>query len=50
LMLAAEAPIAAVAAVGAAAFVGVGAMLFSLQRRALDPLRRASPRFPTPNR
>ena len=49
LMLAAEAPIAAVAAVGAAAFVGVGAMLFSLQRRALDPLRRAAPRFPTSN-
>ena len=41
------APTVAVAA-GAVAFLVVWAVLFSLQRRALDPLRRTTPRFPTP--
>ena len=30
------------------AFLVVWAALFLLQRRALDPLRRTTPRFPTP--
>jgi hypothetical protein len=34
--------------VGAVAFLVVWAALFWLQRRALDPLRRTTPRFPTP--
>jgi hypothetical protein len=33
---------------GAVAFLVVWAVLFLLQRRALDPLRRTTPRFPTP--
>jgi hypothetical protein len=33
---------------GAVAFLVVWAALFLLQRRALDPLRRTTPRFPTP--
>jgi hypothetical protein len=39
-------PVAVVAA--ASAFLVVWAALFRLQRRALDPLRRTTPRFPTP--
>jgi hypothetical protein len=50
LMLAVEAPAAVVAAVGAAAFVTMEAILFSLQRRAIDRLRHSAPRFPTPNK
>jgi hypothetical protein len=36
-------------AAGALAFLVVWAVLFSLQRRALDPGRRTTPRFPTPS-
>jgi hypothetical protein len=32
----------------AVAFLVVWAALFLLQRRTLDPLRRPTPRFPTP--
>jgi hypothetical protein len=39
-------PVAVVA--GAVAFLVVWAALFLLQRRTLDPLRRPTPRFPTP--
>ena len=39
-------PVAVVA--GAVAFLVVWGALFLLQRRALDPLRRSTPRFPTP--
>jgi hypothetical protein len=35
-------------AAGAVAFLVVWAVLFLLQRRALDPRRRTTPRFPTP--
>jgi hypothetical protein len=37
-----------VAVVAGAVFLVVWAALFLLQRRALDPLRRTTPRFPTP--
>src|ERR671912_552540 len=45
---AAEAATTVAVAAGAVAFLVVWAVLFSLQRRALDPLRRTTPRFPTP--
>jgi hypothetical protein len=45
---AAEAATTVAVAVGAGAFLVVWAALFSQQRRALDPLRRTAPRFPTP--
>ena len=45
---AAEGAAAVAVAAGAVAFLVVWAVLFSLQRRALDPLRRTTPRFPTP--
>jgi hypothetical protein len=43
-----EATTAVAVVVGAVAFGVVWAVLFLLQRRALDPLRRTTPRFPTP--
>jgi len=49
LMQKAEAPIAATTAAGAVAFLAVWGTLFSLQRRALDPIRRTTPRFPSPS-
>ena len=45
---AAEAATTVAVVAGAVAFLVVWAGLFLLQRRALDPLRRATPRFPTP--
>jgi hypothetical protein len=45
---AAEAATPVAVAAGAAAFLVVWGALFLLQRRALDPLRRSTPRFPTP--
>ena len=45
---AAEAATAVAVVAGAVAFLVVWAALFLLQRRALDPLRRTTPRFPTP--
>jgi hypothetical protein len=45
---AAEAATTAAVAAGAVAFLVVWAALFLLQRRALDPERRTTPRFPTP--
>jgi hypothetical protein len=45
---AAEAATTVAVAVGALAFLVVWAALFLLQRRALDPRRRTTPRFPTP--
>jgi hypothetical protein len=45
---AAEAVTTAAVAAGAVAFLVVWAALFVLQRRALDPERRTTPRFPTP--
>jgi hypothetical protein len=44
----AEAATAVAVVAGAVAFLVVWAALFLLQRRALDPLRRTTPRFPTP--
>ena len=43
-----EAGTAVAVVAGAVAFAIVWAALFLLQRRALDPLRRTTPRFPTP--
>jgi hypothetical protein len=43
-----EAATAVAVVMGAVAFGIVWAVLFLLQRRALDPLRRTTPRFPTP--
>jgi hypothetical protein len=45
---AAEAATTVAVVAGAVAFGVVWAVLFLLQRRALDPLRRTTPRFPTP--
>jgi hypothetical protein len=45
---AAEAATTVAVAAGAVAFLVVWAALFSQQRRALDPRRRITPRFPTP--
>ena len=45
---AAEAATTVAVVAGAVVFLVVWAALFSLQRRALDPLRRTTPRFPTP--
>jgi Na+/proline symporter len=45
---AAEAATTAAVVAGAVAFLVVWAALFRLQRRTLDPLRRTTPRFPTP--
>jgi hypothetical protein len=45
---AAEAATTVAVAVGALAFLVVWVALFSMQRRALDPRRRTTPRFPTP--
>jgi hypothetical protein len=45
---AAEAATTLAVAAGAVAFLAVSAALFLLQRRALNPLRRTTPRFPTP--
>jgi hypothetical protein len=45
---AAEAATTVVVVAGAVAFLIVWAALFLLRRRALDPLRRTTPRFPTP--
>jgi hypothetical protein len=45
---AAEAAATVAVVAGAVAFLVVWAVLFLLQRRALDPLRRTTPRFPTP--
>jgi hypothetical protein len=45
---AAEAATTVAVVAGAVAFLIVWAALFLLQRRALDPLRRSTPRFPTP--
>jgi hypothetical protein len=45
---AAEAATTVAVAAGALAFLVVWAALFLLQRHALDPLRRTTPRFPTP--
>jgi hypothetical protein len=45
---AAEAATTVAVAAGALAFLVEWAALFLLQRRALDPLRRTTPRFPTP--
>ena len=44
----AEAATTVAVVAGAVAFLVVWAALFLLQRRALDPLRRITPRFPTP--
>jgi hypothetical protein len=46
--LAADAPIAVLIAVGSVVFLIAWGALFSFQRHALDPLRRMTPRFPTP--
>jgi hypothetical protein len=43
-----DAPIAVLVASGAAGFLALWSALFSFQRHALDPLRRITPRFPTP--
>lgn len=45
---AAEAGTTVAVVAGAVAFLIAWAALFQLQRRALDPLRRTTPRFPTP--
>jgi hypothetical protein len=45
---AAEAATTVAVAAGALAFLVVWAVLFLLQRRALEPRRRTTPRFPTP--
>ena len=45
---AAEATTTVAVAAGAVAFLVVWAALFLLQRRALDPIHRTTPRFPTP--
>jgi hypothetical protein len=45
---AAEAATVVAVVAGAVVFLVVWAVLFLLQRRALDPLRRTTPRFPTP--
>jgi hypothetical protein len=45
---AAEAATTVAVVAGAVAFLLVWAALFLLQRRTLDPLRRSTPRFPTP--
>jgi O-antigen/teichoic acid export membrane protein len=45
---AAEAATTVAVVAGAVVFLVVWAALFLLQRRALDPLRRTTPRFPTP--
>ena len=45
---AAEAATTVAVVAGAVAFLLVWAALYLLQRRALDPLRRTTPRFPTP--
>jgi hypothetical protein len=45
---AAQAATTVAVAAGTVAFLVVWAALFLLQRRALDPLRRTTPRFPTP--
>jgi hypothetical protein len=45
---AAEAATSVAVAAGALGFLVVWAALFSQQRRALDPRRRTTPRFPTP--
>ena len=45
---AAEAATTIAVVAAAVAFLVVWAALFLLQRRALDPLRRTTPRFPTP--
>jgi hypothetical protein len=45
---AAEAATAAVVAGGAVAFLGVWGGLMPLQRHTVDPLRRKTPKFPTP--
>ena len=45
---AAEAGTTVAMVAGAVAFLIAWAALFQLQRRALDPLRRTTPRFPTP--
>jgi hypothetical protein len=45
---AAEAATTVAVAAGAVAFLVVWAALFLLQRRALDPIHRTTPRFPTP--
>jgi hypothetical protein len=44
----AEAATTVAVAAGAVAFLAVWAALFLVQRRTLDPLRRTTPRFPTP--
>jgi hypothetical protein len=44
----AEAATAVAVVAGAVAFLAVWAALFVQQRRALEPLRRTTPRFPTP--
>jgi hypothetical protein len=48
-MQAADAPAAGTIAAGATAFLIVGVALIVAQRHALDPLRRTTPRFPTPD-
>ena len=45
---AAEAATTPAVMAGAVTFLVVWAALFLQQRRALDPLRRTTPRFPTP--
>jgi O-antigen/teichoic acid export membrane protein len=45
---AAEAATTVAVVAGAVVFLVVWAALFVLQRRALDPLGRTTPRFPTP--
>jgi hypothetical protein len=45
---AAEATTTVVVAAGTVAFLVVWTALFALERHALDPLRRTTPRFPTP--
>jgi hypothetical protein len=48
ILQAADASNAALLVAGTAAFLGAWGALFSWQRHALDPLRRMTPRFPTP--
>jgi hypothetical protein len=43
-----EATTTVAVAAGTVAFLVVWTALFALERHALDPLRRATPRFPTP--
>jgi hypothetical protein len=45
---AAEATTTVVVAAGTVAFLVVWTALFALERHTLDPLRRTTPRFPTP--